>query len=108
MVHLNVERFCSPFKYIFIKLCITFNNAHNLHVFFSKHCCVKIYIGIIFLILRQLTDLVKEKHDAFSRLKTLEDLMDALRAENESLRQSLAVTSGHLVIRTDSRDVAEG
>ena len=42
---------------------------------------------------RQLADLVKERHDAFARLKTLEDLMDALRAENEMLRQGLASSS---------------
>ena len=44
--------------------------------------------------LRQLTDLVKERHDAFARLKTLEDLMEALRAENEMLREGLASSSG--------------
>ena len=44
--------------------------------------------------LRQLTDLVKERHDAFARLKTLEDLMEALRAENEMLREGLASSTG--------------
>ncbi|GFS23762.1 interaptin-like isoform X1 [Elysia marginata] len=42
---------------------------------------------------QQLADLVKERHDAFARLKTLEDLMEALRAENEMLRQGLASSS---------------
>ncbi|CAL1534105.1 unnamed protein product [Lymnaea stagnalis] len=43
---------------------------------------------------QQLTELVKEKHHTLARLNTLEDLMDALRAENETLRQGLAMTSG--------------
>ena len=42
------------------------------------------------LLHRQLSILVKERHEAFARLKTLEDLMDALRKENELLRQGLA------------------
>ncbi|XP_005105360.1 golgin subfamily A member 4 isoform X2 [Aplysia californica] len=48
---------------------------------------------------QQLTELVKERHDAFARLQTLNDLMDALRAENETLREGLATTSGHMEVR---------
>ncbi|XP_025077437.1 cingulin-like protein 1 isoform X1 [Pomacea canaliculata] len=39
---------------------------------------------------QQLLSLVKERHEASARLRTLEDLMDALRRENEVLRQGLA------------------
>ncbi|GFO50406.1 interaptin-like isoform x1 [Plakobranchus ocellatus] len=42
---------------------------------------------------QQLADLVKERHDTFARLKTLEDLLEALRAENEMLRHGLASSS---------------
>lgn len=38
----------------------------------------------------QLTQLVNERHDAFARLKTCEDLMEAVRSENEILKSSLA------------------
>ncbi|KAK7115731.1 trichohyalin-like [Littorina saxatilis] len=41
---------------------------------------------------QQLSILVKERHEAFARLKTLEDLMDALRKESELLRHGLATT----------------
>ncbi|KAK7496879.1 hypothetical protein BaRGS_00011859, partial [Batillaria attramentaria] len=41
---------------------------------------------------QQLSILVKERHEAFARLKTLEDLMEALRKENELLRQGLATS----------------
>ncbi|XP_076465151.1 uncharacterized protein LOC143296965 [Babylonia areolata] len=42
---------------------------------------------------QQLSILVKERHEGFARLKTLEDLMDALRKENELLRQGLSSTT---------------
>lgn len=35
---------------------------------------------------RQLNTLVKERHDSFARLKTTEDLLEALRGENEILK----------------------
>ncbi|XP_060068829.1 myosin-7-like [Ylistrum balloti] len=38
----------------------------------------------------QLTLLVNERHDAFARLKTAEDLMEAIRGENEILKASLS------------------
>lgn len=36
--------------------------------------------------------LVKERHEAFARLKTAEDLLAALRAENEVLHRTMAVS----------------
>lgn len=41
---------------------------------------------------RQLGVLVKERHEAFARLKTAEDLLAALRAENEVLHRTMAVS----------------
>lgn len=35
---------------------------------------------------RQLNTLVKERHDSFAHLKTTEDLLEALRGENEILK----------------------
>ena len=44
----------------------------------------------------QLAELVKERHDAFARLKTAEDLLEAIRGENEVLKKHVAaVTPGH-------------
>ena len=51
------------------------------------------------LFYRQLTQLVQERHEAFARLKTAEDIMAAVRIENEMLRKSL---TGHQVL-TDSK-----
>lgn len=42
--------------------------------------------------LRQLGVLVKERHEAFARLKTAEDLLEALRAENEVLHRTMSVS----------------
>lgn len=39
---------------------------------------------------RQLSVLVKEKHEACARLQTLEDMMEAMKKENDMLRLSLA------------------
>ena len=42
--------------------------------------------------------LVHERHEAFARLKTAEDLLEAIRAENEVLHHSLSVgqtVAGH-------------
>lgn len=44
------------------------------------------------LINRQLNVLVHERHDAFARLKTAEDLLEAVRAENEMLHRNVALT----------------
>ncbi|XP_052225855.1 uncharacterized protein LOC127841237 isoform X2 [Dreissena polymorpha] len=41
---------------------------------------------------QQVTVLVHERHDAFSRLKTAEDLLAAVRAENETLHQNVALS----------------
>lgn len=38
---------------------------------------------------RQLNTLVKERHDSFARLKTTEDLLEALRGENEILKAGI-------------------
>lgn len=40
----------------------------------------------VLLDFRQLNTLVKERHDSFARLKTTEDLLEALRGENEILK----------------------
>ncbi|XP_041364112.1 putative leucine-rich repeat-containing protein DDB_G0290503 [Gigantopelta aegis] len=40
----------------------------------------------------QLSSLVKEKHEACARLKTLEDMMDAIRTENDILRHGLSTS----------------
>ncbi|KAL4227673.1 hypothetical protein ACF0H5_013109 [Mactra antiquata] len=39
---------------------------------------------------QQLNGLVHERHEAFARLKTAEDLLEALRAENDMLHKSLS------------------
>ncbi|KAL3865765.1 hypothetical protein ACJMK2_043120, partial [Sinanodonta woodiana] len=39
---------------------------------------------------QQLTTLVHERHDAFAHLKTAEDLLEALKIENQSLKLSLS------------------
>ncbi|XP_063435460.1 uncharacterized protein LOC134716406 [Mytilus trossulus] len=41
----------------------------------------------------QLTSLVKERHEAFAKLKTAEDLLEATRSENEILRKNLPALS---------------
>jgi hypothetical protein len=46
---------------------------------------------LIFHVFRQLSVLVNERHTAFARLKTAEDLLEAIRAENEVLHHSLAI-----------------
>ena len=43
---------------------------------------------------RQLNTLVKERHDSFARLKTTEDLLEALKGENEILKSSFPGTMG--------------
>lgn len=45
------------------------------------------------LFFRQLTSLVKERHEAFAKLKTAEDLLEATRSENEILRKNLPALS---------------
>ncbi|XP_061171974.1 uncharacterized protein LOC133181501 [Saccostrea echinata] len=42
----------------------------------------------------QLNTLVKERHDSFARLKTTEDLLEALRGENEILKANVAGSVG--------------
>ncbi|CAG5136315.1 unnamed protein product, partial [Candidula unifasciata] len=56
---------------------------------------------------QQLTELVKEKHEALARLKTLEDLMDALKTENDALRKGLSQTPGHLSTASKEEDMIE-
>ena len=45
---------------------------------------------------------MQERHDAFARLKTAEDILEAVKTENTLLRQSM---SGH-EIATDSRHIS--
>ncbi|XP_053406240.1 uncharacterized protein LOC123523252 isoform X2 [Mercenaria mercenaria] len=45
---------------------------------------------------QQLTVLVNERHEAFARLKTAEDLLEAVRAENEMLHCNLSVGQSSL------------
>ncbi|KAL8589100.1 hypothetical protein ACOMHN_017263 [Nucella lapillus] len=56
---------------------------------------------------QQLSILVKERHEAFARLKTLEDLMDALRKENELLRQGLSTAPDHTDSKTGNASEAQ-
>ncbi|XP_021365614.1 uncharacterized protein LOC110458296 isoform X2 [Mizuhopecten yessoensis] len=56
----------------------------------------------------QLALLVKERHDAFAQLKTAEDLMEAIRSENEILKSGLsgggtASLGASLTLATNSR-----
>lgn len=45
--------------------------------------------------LRQLEGLVRERHDAFARLRTAEDLLEAVRAENAILHQNVTLSQAH-------------
>nr|KAI8756306.1 putative leucine-rich repeat-containing protein DDisoform X1 [Biomphalaria glabrata] len=56
---------------------------------------------------QQLSELVKDKHSTHARLDTLQDLMDALRAENEILRQGLAMTSGQKDVKPKETESKE-
>lgn len=53
----------------------------NNYVFTSEKKCRYVLFNF-----RQLNMLVKERHDSFARLKTTEDLLEALRGENEILK----------------------
>lgn len=61
-----------------------------------EHISIFDIVAHIFFYSRQLNVLVHERHEAFARLKTAEDLLEALRAENEMLHRSMSVsqTSG--------------
>ena len=55
----------------------------------------------------QLASLVKEKHEACARLKTLEDMMEAIRTENDILRHGLTSSSSPSNF-TSSREGRQG
>jgi hypothetical protein len=57
-----------------------------------------------YLYFRQLATLVKERHEAFAKLKTAEDLLEATRSENEILRKNLPALSTGAVHSLQGKD----
>lgn len=74
----------------FFMLGIHFTTLDQLTDYKSSTPMMDAFWFLVMLVFRQLLSLVKERHEASARLRTLEDLMDALRRENEVLRQGLA------------------
>jgi hypothetical protein len=85
----------SEIVFVYKNKCIFLRGKQNFSLpFLIAYCFEYRFMSYFFhrFVFRQLSILVKERHEAFSRLKTLEDLMDALRKENELLRHGLAAT----------------